>query len=84
MKDAILYSLSLLILGAWFYATYFIFSGKIDTTNQTMLLQIGTAYGSVSTMAGGISAYWFGTSKSSSDKDRVLSEAVKSADKPQP
>lgn len=75
-KDIAVFILSLVILNAFFVATYFIFSGSVKTQDPQMLLLIGTAFGNVSTLAGGVVAYWFGTTKGSADKDRTTFEAV--------
>lgn len=68
-----MFILSLVILLAFFFATYFIFADKITTNDTQALLLIGTAYGAVATNAGNVVSYWFGTSKSSADKDKQIS-----------
>lgn len=67
-----MFVLSLVILACFFFATYFILSDKITTNDTQALLLIGTAYGAVASAAGSVVSYWFGTSKSSSDKDATL------------
>jgi hypothetical protein len=67
-----MFILSVIILMAFFLATYFIFADKITTTDTQALLLIGTAYGAVATNAGNVVSYWFGTSKSSADKDATI------------
>lgn len=72
MKEATLFLLSFTVVLSFFFASYFIFSGNIKTQDQNTLLLIGTAYGAVSSLAGQVCSYWFGTSKTSSDKDKVI------------
>jgi hypothetical protein len=49
-----------------------VLKGGITTNDPNMLLLIGTVIGNIATMAGGVAAYWFGTSKSSSDKNKII------------
>ena len=72
LKDVMMFILSVIILMAFFFSTYFILTDKIATTDTQALLLIGTAYGAVATNAGNVVSYWFGTSKSSSDKDATI------------
>lgn len=65
--------LSVMLLAAYFIETYFIMSGAIRTTDPQNLLLIGSAAGSVQTLAGVIVTFWFGSSKSSADKDQTIS-----------
>lgn len=78
MREILLFILSLIILLAFFYASYFIFSDKVNTNDQNLLLLIGSAYGSIVTITGTITTYWFGSTKSSGDKDKAISNLSKS------
>lgn len=59
---------------AFFFAAYFILADKITTTDTQALLLIGTAFGAVAAQAGSVVNYYFGTTKGSSDKDKVISD----------
>jgi flagellar basal body-associated protein FliL len=73
VKDFILFILSIIFLAAFSFASYFVFSGQIKTTDQNMLLLIGSAYGAIVSQAGNVITFWFGSSKGSADKDATIS-----------
>lgn len=82
LKDITLLVLSVLLLSVFFFASYFIFGGFVKTNDQNVLLLIGTAYGSVSTFAGSVVAYWFGSNKTSADKDKQITTMINNGAKP--
>lgn len=84
MKEFTLLILSLLILAVFFCASYFVFSDRIQTQDTQALLLIGTAYGAVTSQAASIVSFWFGTSKTSADKDKTISDMQQSKTNPQP
>ena len=84
LKDLSILILSLVVLAAFFMATYYILSDRITTSDTQALLLIGTAYGAVATNAGAIVSYWFGTSKTSAEKDKQISDMTKTPAKDTP
>lgn len=73
MKTLVLMALSLCVLAAYFFTGYTIITHQTGATvdPQTSML-IGTVYGSISSLAGAVVAYWFGSSRSSSEKDQTV------------
>lgn len=67
MRDFATIVLSLAILAAYFLTGYLLLNSNVDPQNAMLV------YGSVSTSAGVVIAYWFGTNKSSADKDKTIS-----------
>lgn len=76
MKDFMIFSLSILCLAATFSADlsfiYMAVNGMIKTIDPILLTTIGTVLGNLNTLSGGVAAYWFGTTKSSSEKDKTI------------
>lgn len=72
MRDISMLVLSCAIILGFFFTSYLIISGKIAELDQQTTILIGTVFGAVSTQAGTVISYWFGTSKSSSDKDKTI------------
>lgn len=68
MKDFILCILSLVMLAAYFYTGFLLLTNESASVKEYAML----VYGSVSTSAGVVLSYWFGSSKNSSDKDKTI------------
>ena len=77
MKDLSMLALSLVIIAGFFYVSFLIISGKVAELDQNTTILIGTVFGAVSTQAGTVISYWFGTSKSSGDKDKTIENMTK-------
>ena len=77
MKDISMLALSLTIIAGFFYVSFLIISGRITELDQNTTILIGTVFGAVSTQAGTVINYWFGTSKNSSDKDKTIANITK-------
>lgn len=79
MTDTVLkWFLSLAILAGFFYLSFDIVTGQIKTNDANMLLLIGTVFGAASSYAGNVVNYHFGSSKTSSDKDKTISSMAAS------
>lgn len=76
MKDVIVLILSIMIIICFFADSYSILEGKISTENPNVLLLIGNISGAWQALALTVVAYWFGTTKSSSEKDRTTADAI--------
>ena len=77
MKELSMLTLSLTIIAGFFCVSFLIISGKIAELDQNTIILIGTVFGAVSSQAGTVINYWFGTSKSSGDKDRTIENMTK-------
>jgi len=77
MKEFILFSLSLVMIGAYFYTGYLLLTNDSNGIKEYAML----VYGSVSTSAGMVLSYWYGSSKNSSDKDATISNLTKGDEK---
>lgn len=64
--------LSVIILMVFMAYGFLVLSGEIKTADAQMLLLIGNVTGSAQTFAGVVVAYWFGTTRGSGDKDKVI------------
>jgi hypothetical protein len=72
MDNFLKYVLSFLILGAYFWLSWIVIRGDINATDPQKLLIIGSAYGSLSALAGIVVTYYYGSSKASADKDSTI------------
>lgn len=81
MRDLSMLVLSCVIIAGFFFTGFLIISGKIAQLDQQTVILIGTVFGAVSTQAGTVINYWFGTSRSSSEKDATIQTLNKERDK---
>jgi len=72
VKDLWVGLLSLTILAGFFVNVYLVLSGKIQTSDPNMLLLIGNVTGYTNALATMVAAYYYGSSKSSRDKDTTI------------
>lgn len=77
MKEIILFVLSLVMIAAYFYTGYLLLTNDSNGIKEYAML----VYGSVSTSAGMVLSYWYGSSKNSSDKDTTISNLTKGDEK---
>lgn len=77
MRELSMLCLSLSIVAGFFYVSYLIISGRIAELDQNTIILIGTVFGAVSAQAGTVINYWFGTSKSSTEKDKTIANITK-------
>lgn len=76
LKDLTILLLSCVIISAFFFGSFtVIFHG--ETVKSTEIFTL--VYGSVSTMTGSVLQYWFGTSRTSADKDQAIQTLTKAA-----
>lgn len=72
IREVAVLLLSIIILVAFFLDSYLVLTGNIKTADPQILLLIGNVSGGVQTLAGVVVTYWFGSTKSSSDKDKTI------------
>jgi hypothetical protein len=72
MKTLVLMVLSLCVLAAYFFTGYTIITHQTAAVDAQTSMLIGTVYGSIASLAGAVVAYWFGSSRGSSEKDQAL------------
>lgn len=77
MKDVVIFILSILLILGFMADSYMVLYGQIKATDPNMLLLIGNISGGWQSLAIGVSAYWFGTTKSSADKDKIIANTTK-------
>lgn len=77
MKEFILFALSLVMIAAYFYTGFLLLTNDSNGIKEYAML----VYGSVSTSAGMVLSYWYGSSKNSSDKDTTISNLTKGDEK---
>lgn len=77
MKEIILFVLSLVMIAAYFYTGFLLLTNDSNGIKEYAML----VYGSVSTSAGMVLSYWYGSSKNSSDKDTTISNLTKGDEK---
>jgi len=77
MKEFILFVLSLVMIAAYFYTGFLLLTNDSNGIKEYAML----VYGSVSTSAGMVLSYWYGSSKNSSDKDTTISNLTKGDEK---
>jgi hypothetical protein len=84
MKDLSLLTLSMVVLAAYFYTGFVIITHQTaQSIDPQIAMLIGSVYGSVGSLAGVVVAYWFGSSKGSSDKDQTITDLTKPPSNPQ-
>lgn len=76
LKTIVMALLSLFIVAGFFYNSYFIMSGQAHTSDSQMLLLMGTVNGAMAALSGQVCSYWFGSSKSSGDKDKAVNDSL--------
>ncbi|MBZ5673724.1 MAG: hypothetical protein LAP61_05700 [Acidobacteriia bacterium] len=71
-KALAIFLLSMLVVGGFIFDVYMVLSGKLDTTDAIKMTLIGNVMGQLQGMASLVLAYYFGNTKSSSDKDTAM------------
>jgi hypothetical protein len=72
MRELYMLVLSCVIIAGFFFTSFLIISGKIAALDPQTTILIGTVFGAVSTQAGTVISYWFGTTKTSAEKDKTI------------
>ena len=69
MKDWAIFILSLIVVGAFFAGSFKILFDPLPIKDREIF---DLVYGSVNVLTGIVMNYWFGTSRSSADKDKTI------------
>jgi hypothetical protein len=71
-KALAIFLLSMLVVGGFIFDVYMVLSGKLDTTDAIKMTLIGNVMGQLQGMASLVLAYYFGNTKSSTEKDAAM------------
>jgi hypothetical protein len=82
INDPIRGLLSFIIVVGFLGAAWIVLEGQIKTSDPTFVALIGTVIGYLSAKADQIISYHFGSTKGSSDKDKVIGQAISNASQP--
>lgn len=75
-KNITLLFLSFIITVGYVICTFFVLSGRVETSDPNHLLMIGQALGGIQAMTGVVVSFYFGTTKGSEEKNAAVSDAI--------
>lgn len=74
LRDWTFNVLAVLIIVGFFLVVYLVITGKMSNADPNLLVMIGSVIGYSSAKADQVVSYFFGSSKSSADKDKTISD----------
>lgn len=72
LRDWTFNILAILIVVGFFFIVYVVVTGKMTSSDPNLLVMIGSVIGYASAKADQVVSYYFGSSKSSADKDATI------------
>lgn len=76
LKNLTIFLLSMLVVCAFVFDIYMVLGGKIDTSDPNKLILIGGAISKIEAMALMVLGYYFGSTKSSEEKNSTIASII--------